>query len=131
VLEDAGLEDVTVGVMSTPMRAASLDEWWDRVPKLAGPLAIALGGMEPDVRDAIATRATQAGRRAAAHEADGIVFAGSVLIGSGHKAQEGVGATSGSAATSRAPGPPVAHGGGSASVGRPPIASMKSPASTI
>jgi len=87
LLEEAGLEDVTVEVMSAPMHARSLDEWWERVPKLAGPLAIALGGMEPEVRDAIATRATQAGEKAAARESDGIVFPGSVLIGSGHKAQ--------------------------------------------
>lgn len=87
LLGEAGLEDVTVEVMSAPMHARSLDEWWERVPKLAGPLAIALGGMEPEVRDAIATRATQAGEKAAARESDGIVFPGSVLIGSGHKAQ--------------------------------------------
>jgi ubiquinone/menaquinone biosynthesis C-methylase UbiE len=85
VLRDGGLEDVTVEAMSTPMHAGSLDEWWERVPKLAGPLAIALGGMEADVRDAIRERAVQYGDKAAAREEDGIVFAGSVLIGSGHK----------------------------------------------
>jgi ubiquinone/menaquinone biosynthesis C-methylase UbiE len=86
VLRDGGLEDVTVEAMSTPMHAASLDEWWERVPKLAGPLAIALAGMEADVRDAIGERAMQSGARAAASDRDGIVFPGSVLIGSGHKA---------------------------------------------
>jgi SAM-dependent methyltransferase len=86
VLRDAGLQDVTVKTMSTPMRARSLDEWWERVPQLAGPLAIALGGMEADVRDAIGERAMQAGAKAATREEDGIVFAGSVLIGSGYKA---------------------------------------------
>ncbi|MEA2411868.1 MAG: hypothetical protein QOC77_2429 [Thermoleophilaceae bacterium] len=85
VLRDGGLQDVTVEAMSTPMHAGSLDEWWERVPKLAGPLAIALGGMEADVRDAIRERAVQYGAEAAAREEDGIVFAGSVLIGSGHK----------------------------------------------
>ena len=85
VLRDGGLQDVTVTAMSTPMHARSLDEWWERVPKLAGPLAIALEGMEADVRDAIAERARQFGSTAAAREEDGIVFAGSVLIGSGHK----------------------------------------------
>jgi hypothetical protein len=58
------------------------------VPKLAGPLAIALGGMEADVREAIAERAMQAGAKAAVPDRDGIVFAGSVLIGSGHKAAQ-------------------------------------------
>jgi SAM-dependent methyltransferase len=86
VLEDGGLQGVTVRAFATPMHAASLDEWWERVPKLAGPLAVALAGMDPDVRDAIARRAKQAGAEAAAREDDGIVFTGSVLIGSGHKA---------------------------------------------
>jgi ubiquinone/menaquinone biosynthesis C-methylase UbiE len=85
VLRDGGLQDVTVEAMSTPMHATSLDEWWERVPKLAGPLAIALEGMEADVRDAIGQRARQLGATVAAREEDGIVFAGSVLIGSGHK----------------------------------------------
>jgi SAM-dependent methyltransferase len=84
-LRDGGLEDVTVEAMSTPMHAASLQEWWERVPKLAGPLAIALAGMEADVRDAIRERAMQSGTNAAASEDDGITFEGSVLIGSGHK----------------------------------------------
>jgi len=86
VLRDAGLEDVTVEAMSTPMHAASLGEWWERVPKLAGPLAIALAGMQADVRDAIGERAMQSGTKAAASDEGGIVFEGSVLIGSGHKA---------------------------------------------
>jgi SAM-dependent methyltransferase len=86
VLRDGGLEDVTVKAMSTPMRATSLAEWWERVPKLAGPLAIALAGMEADVRDAISERAMQSGTKASAREEDGIVFEGSVLIGAGHKA---------------------------------------------
>jgi SAM-dependent methyltransferase len=86
VLRDGGLEDVTVEAMPTPMRAASLGEWWERVPKLAGPLALALAGMEADVRDAIGERAMQTAANAAASEVDGIVFEGSVLIGSGHKA---------------------------------------------
>ncbi len=86
ILRDGGLEDVTVQAVSTPMPAASLPEWWHRVPKLAGPLAVALAGMETDIRDAIAERAMQSGAKVAASEADGIVFEGSVLIGSGHKA---------------------------------------------
>jgi SAM-dependent methyltransferase len=85
VLRDGGLEDVTVAAMSTPMHARSLDEWWGRVPKLAGPLALALAGMEPDVRDAISERAIKSGAQAAARDEDGIVFAGSVLIGSGRR----------------------------------------------
>ncbi len=86
VLRDGGLDGVKVEAMSTPMRAGSLEEWWQRVPKLAGPLAIALAGMEADVRDAIRERAMQSATKVAVSEADGFVFAGSVLIGSGHKA---------------------------------------------
>jgi SAM-dependent methyltransferase len=85
VLRDGGLDGVTVEAMSTPMHAASVDEWWERVPKLAGPLAIALEGMEAEVREAIRERAMQRGAEAAVSDDDGIVFAGSVLIGSGHK----------------------------------------------
>lgn len=85
VLRDGALEDIEVKVMSTPMHAGSVDEWWSRVPNLAGPLAIALAGMEADVRDAISTRAKQSGAKVATSEQDGIVFAGSVLIGSGRK----------------------------------------------
>ena len=86
VLRDGGLQNVTVQAMSTPMHTASLGEWWERVPKLAGPLAIALAGMDADVRDAIGERAMQSGTTAAGRNKDGIVFEGSVLIGSGHKA---------------------------------------------
>jgi SAM-dependent methyltransferase len=85
-LRDGGLEDVAVEAMSTPMHAASLGEWWERVPKLAGPLAIALAGMEADVSDAIGERAIRSAEKAAAREPDGIVFEGSVLIGSGRTA---------------------------------------------
>lgn len=86
VLRDGGLQNVTAQAMSTPMHTASLGEWWERVPKLAGPLAIALAGMDADVRDAIGERAMQSGTTAAGRNKDGIVFEGSVLIGSGHKA---------------------------------------------
>lgn len=83
VLHDGGLVDVRIEAVTTSMRAASVEAWWDRVPKLAGPLAIALAGMEPDVRDAIAQRAIAAGASASRREGDQIVFDGSVLIASG------------------------------------------------
>lgn len=56
------------------------------MPKLAGPLAIPLAGMDADVRDAIRERATQSGTTAAGSNEDGIMFESSVLIGWGHKA---------------------------------------------
>ena len=74
---------------STPMHAASVGESWERVPKLAGPLAIALAGMDAGVRDAIDERAMQSGTETAVSDEDGIVFGGSVLIGSGHKPASG------------------------------------------
>jgi SAM-dependent methyltransferase len=83
-LRDGGLTDVQIETVETPMSAASLQAWWERVPKLAGPLATALAGMEPDVREAIERRALTAGANASRREGDQIVFAGSVLIGSGH-----------------------------------------------
>jgi hypothetical protein len=85
VLNDGGLRDVAVQTVATPMHAASLEDWWQRVPSLAGPLAVALAGMEPAVRDAIAQRALGFGANAAESEADGISFPGASLIGSGSK----------------------------------------------
>lgn len=82
-LRDGGLRDVRVERVATPMRAASLDEWWDRVPRFAGPLAMALAAMEPEVRDAIEQRARTSGARTATADGDGLVFDGCVLIASG------------------------------------------------
>ncbi len=87
VLQDGGLVRVQVETVATPMRAASLQAWWERVPKLAGPLAIALAGMEPEVREAIAQRALSAGASASRSDGDQIVFAGSALIASGQTEQ--------------------------------------------
>jgi ubiquinone/menaquinone biosynthesis C-methylase UbiE len=85
VLEDGGLQDVRVERVDAAMRVPSVEAWWERIPKLAGPLAMALEGMEPDVRDAIAQRARGAATASAHREGDQVVFAGSVLIGAGHK----------------------------------------------
>jgi SAM-dependent methyltransferase len=82
-LQDGGLTDVQTETVETPMHADSLEAWWERVPKLAGPLAIALAGMEPEVREEIEQRALGLGASASRRDRDGIVFAGSVLIGSG------------------------------------------------
>jgi SAM-dependent methyltransferase len=84
-LRDGGLEDVSVQRVAAPFHVPSLEEWWARVPKTAGPLALALAGMEPDVRDAIRDRALASGRAAARPTADGYEFQGSALIGSGRR----------------------------------------------
>jgi SAM-dependent methyltransferase len=89
VLHDGGLEGIQVERLETPMHAQSLQAWWERVPKLAGPLAIAMAGMESNVRDAIERRALSAGASASASDGDRVVFAGSVLLASGHTSQQG------------------------------------------
>jgi SAM-dependent methyltransferase len=89
VLEDAGLQGVTVQSVATPMHVASLQAWWERVPQLAGPLGSALAGMELDIRQAIAERALEAGAGASRRDGDRIVFAGSVRIGSGQTPRSG------------------------------------------
>jgi SAM-dependent methyltransferase len=87
VLEEGGLADVHVQALETPMHAASVQAWWERVPQLAGPLATALAAMEPDVREQIAQRAMNAGAQASRRDGDQIVFSGSVLIASGRAPQ--------------------------------------------
>lgn len=86
VLRDGGLTDVEVREVAVPMTADSLEAWWERVPQLAGPLAMALEGMEPEVRDAIRDRALASGA-AAAREAPGggIVLDGSALLAAGRR----------------------------------------------
>lgn len=84
-LRVGGLEDITVERLSTPMHAASLQAWWERVPQLAGPLAQALEGMEPEVRDSIQRRALEAAAAVAREDEEGIELAGSVLIASGRR----------------------------------------------
>jgi SAM-dependent methyltransferase len=82
---DAGLEEIVVEALSTPMPAPSLEAWWERVPQLAGPLAAALGGMEPEVREEIRARALARGAEASRSIEDGIELDGSVLIAIGRR----------------------------------------------
>jgi SAM-dependent methyltransferase len=84
-LRAGGLEDVRVASVPAPMRAASLEEWWENVPQLAGPLAIAMAGMEPEVRGAIERRALDAGAAAAHETSAGLELDGEVLLGSGRR----------------------------------------------
>jgi SAM-dependent methyltransferase len=83
ILVEGGLGEVEVRELGTPMRAASLDEWWERVPQLAGPLAQALAGMEPEVREEIRSRALHSAEEVARRTEDGVELAGSVLIACG------------------------------------------------
>jgi ubiquinone/menaquinone biosynthesis C-methylase UbiE len=82
---DAGLEEIVIEALSTPMPASSLEAWWERVPQLAGPLAAALAGMEPEVREEIRARALARGAEASRAIEDGIELDGSVLIATGRR----------------------------------------------
>jgi SAM-dependent methyltransferase len=60
VLATAGLARVEVGELSTPYRAASADEWWERTAALAGPLARKLAALPDDAARALRQRAAEA-----------------------------------------------------------------------
>ncbi len=56
LLADAGLRDVRIGEVPTPLRAGSFEEWWGRTSALAGPLAKILGGLPDGTKHALAER---------------------------------------------------------------------------
>ena len=56
LFSDAGLADVHVGELSTPLRATSFDEWWARTTALAGPLARMLSSLSDDAKQALDAR---------------------------------------------------------------------------
>jgi SAM-dependent methyltransferase len=60
LLTAAGLARVQVGELSTPYRAASVDEWWERTAALAGPLARKLAALPDDAGRALRERAAEA-----------------------------------------------------------------------
>ena len=60
VLAAAGLARVQVGELSTPYRAASVDEWWERTAALAGPLARRLAELPDEAARALRQRAAEA-----------------------------------------------------------------------
>jgi SAM-dependent methyltransferase len=82
-LTEGGLREVRVRRLDTPMTVSSLEEWWTRVPRLAGPLAQALAGMPEADRNAIRDRALAKGADAARATGDGIMLAGAVLVAAG------------------------------------------------
>jgi SAM-dependent methyltransferase len=85
VLERAGLRDVVVSVADTPIPAASLEAWWERVPQLAGPLGAMLEAMDPETRDAIRDRAIANAASLARPVDGGISLGGSSLIAAGRR----------------------------------------------
>lgn len=56
LLVEAGLEDVAVTELSTPLRATSFDEWWTRTIALAGPLANRLAALPNEVMTGLRAR---------------------------------------------------------------------------
>jgi SAM-dependent methyltransferase len=56
LLEDAGLNDVTVGELAVPLRAGSFGEWWTRTSALAGPLATIMASLPEPAAQALRER---------------------------------------------------------------------------
>jgi SAM-dependent methyltransferase len=62
LLTGAGLADVAVGELSTPLRAPSFDTWLTRTSALAGPLARRLAALPDPVRQQVRARLQDAVR---------------------------------------------------------------------
>ncbi len=60
MLVSAGLSAVSVTELAVPMRTASVDEWWERTPALAGPLVHVLAGLSDGARSQLAARVRSA-----------------------------------------------------------------------
>jgi SAM-dependent methyltransferase len=60
VLAGAGVDDVEVGEVPAPYRAASPDEWWERTAALAGPLARRLAALPEGAARALRASACEA-----------------------------------------------------------------------
>jgi len=60
LLSAAGFRDVVVGELSTPYRADSVEEWWQRTSALAGPLARRLAALPEQAARALRARAGEA-----------------------------------------------------------------------
>jgi SAM-dependent methyltransferase len=56
VLSEAGLSDVAVEELPTPLRAVSFEDWWSRTSALAGPLAKVLASLPENAREALRAR---------------------------------------------------------------------------
>ncbi len=62
LLADAGLADVVLTEVSTPLRATSFDAWWTRTSALAGPLATRLAALPETARRQLRARLDEAVR---------------------------------------------------------------------
>jgi SAM-dependent methyltransferase len=82
VLSAAGFTDVEVEPVATPLRVASIDEWWTVVPSLAGPVAAIINSLPDDVTSAMRVNAEAA--LADYRDASGYTIPGLSLVGVGH-----------------------------------------------
>ena len=86
LLSAAELEEVAVGEVAVPLRAASFDEWWARTSALAGPLARILASLPEGAARELRARAEAAvaGYRTPA----GIELPGVALVATGRKPEQ-------------------------------------------
>ena len=80
LLAGSGLAQVEVNEVSTPYRAASIDEWWERTAALAGPLAQKLASLPEDASRAL--RESAAERIGAYSTPSGLEIPGVCLVAS-------------------------------------------------
>jgi SAM-dependent methyltransferase len=81
LLSGAGLSDVAVSELPTPLRAASFEEWWTRTTALAGPLAKVLASLPENTAQALRARLQEAVR--AYQTPAGLEFPGVTLLATG------------------------------------------------
>ena len=62
LLADAGLADVQIRELPTPLRAGTFEEWWARTSALAGPLAKILAALPEGAAQALRERLRDAVR---------------------------------------------------------------------
>jgi len=74
----AGLTDVVVTELETPLHVASFDEWWTRTSALAGPLTNILSALPADAAQALRARVQETAR--AYETAAGLEFPGVSLV---------------------------------------------------
>jgi SAM-dependent methyltransferase len=83
---EAGLVEARAEVVTSPSAFATLEDWWTLVPELAGPVAKAMAGIEPEIRQRIRERALLAAESVGKQTQDGrIELGGSIVVAVGTK----------------------------------------------
>jgi SAM-dependent methyltransferase len=83
LLSDAGLSDVAISELPTPLRAGSFDEWWTRTTALAGPLSKLLASLPEPAAQALRARVREA--TSAYETPSGLEFPGVTLLAAAHR----------------------------------------------